>query len=222
MSRMRVSSAILAAVLSAAVRDVRSFAPPNNNCAGVRGNNLNNKVASASAPATATTAGLPNGSTSISGANSVLSVSMVSDDVEAAEDVSVDVDSAARLAYGGWCERYSKEPSEARFASFKSNYEQLSVANVAAAKRARDNGEERPADLKLNEFADMTVEEYLAAQNGSGGEAEVEAAAAEATGEEPAKGALETAMEATMAQADASRSLAEAAEALEAEEMVSL
>ena len=222
---MRVSSAILAAVLSAAVRDVRSFAPPNNNCAGVRGNNnLNNKVASASAPATATTAGLLNGSTSSSGssANSVLSVSMVSDDVEAAEDVSVDVDSAARLAYGGWCERYSKEPSEARFASFKSNYEQLSVANVAAAKRARDNGEERPADLKLNEFADMTVEEYLAAQDGSGGEAEVEAAAAEATGEEPAKGALETAMEATMAQADASRSLAEAAEALEAEEMVSL
>ena len=182
---MRVSSAILAVVLSAE-RGVHSFAPPS----AVR--NLNKAVHVA--PGTA----------------SLLAGSMVADDVESS-DVSVDVDAAARLAYSEWCEAYSKTPSDERFASFKDNYEQLSAANVAAAKKARDEGTERPADLKLNEFADMTVEEYMALQDGGATEA----------GEEQPKGALETAMEATMAQADASRSLAEAAEALEAEEQVS-
>lgn len=127
-------------------------------------------------------------------------------------DVSVDYDAAAKLAYSDWCNKYGKESNDAKFATFKANYEALTVANVSAAKKARDNGTERPRDLELNEFGDMTEEEYMKMQSGgsTGGE---EAA--------PRKGALETAMEASVAQSDASNALAEAADALAEEEQVS-
>ena len=124
-------------------------------------------------------------------------------------DVSVEYDAAARLAYKDWCAKYGKEPSEERFVTFKANYETISVANVVAAKEARDNETERPQDLELNEFGDMTEAEYMAMQ--SGGSA---AAAA------PEKGALESVLEASAAQSEASTALAEAADALAVEEEV--
>ena len=126
-------------------------------------------------------------------------------------DVSVDYDAAAKLAYSDWCEKYGKDASDEKFATFKANYEALTVANVSAAKKARDEGTDRPKDLELNEFGDMTEEEYMRMKSGGSTEEE----------EAPQKGALETAMEASIAQSDASNALAEAADALAEEEQVS-
>lgn len=123
-------------------------------------------------------------------------------------DVSVEYDAAARLAYKEWCAKFGKEPSEERFGTFKANYETIAVANVVAAKEARDNETERPQDLELNEFGDMTEAEYMAMQ--SGGSARAAAA--------PEKGALGSVLEASAAQSEASTALAEAADALALEE----
>ena len=130
--------------------------------------------------------------------------SMVASDV----DVSVEYDAAARLAYNEWCAKFGKESSESKFEAFKANYEALTVANVSAAKKARDNGTDRPKDLELNEFGDMTEEEYLMMQSGGSASSE--------------KGALETVMEASAAQSEASSALYEAASALAKEEEVRL
>ena len=126
-------------------------------------------------------------------------------------DVSVEYDAAARLAYKEWCAKFGKEPSEERFGTFKANYETIAVANVVAAKEARDNEMERPQDLELNEFGDMTEAEYMAMQSGGS------APAAETA---PEKGALESVLEASAAQSEASTALAEAADALAVEEEV--
>lgn len=129
----------------------------------------------------------------------------------AESDVSVDYDAAAKRAYELWCAEFGKEASEEKFATFKANYEAISVANVSAAKKARDAGEDRPKDLQLNEFGDMTEAEYMAMQSG----ATIEEEAA------PQKGAMETVLEASAAQSNASNALAEAADALAEEEAVS-
>lgn len=123
-------------------------------------------------------------------------------------DVSVEYDSAARLAYKDWCAKFGKEASDSRFETFKSNYEAITVANVSAAKKARDDGAARPKDLELNEYGDMSEKEYLEMQSG-GGSAEPK---------EAAPSPMESVMEASMAQSDASNALAEAANALAEEE----
>lgn len=128
-------------------------------------------------------------------------------------DVSVEYDAAARLAYKEWCAKFGKESSDTRFEMFKANYEAITVANVSAAKKARDDGTDRPKDLELNEYGDMTEKEYLEMQAGGSGDA----AAAEAPAQ-PRKGALDSVMEASMAQSDASSALAEAADAMLEEE----
>lgn len=140
--------------------------------------------------------------------------SMVASDVDV--DVSVDYDAAAKLAYSEWCSKYEKEPNDAKFATFKANYEALTVANVSAAKKARDDGTDRPADLELNEYGDFTEQEYMKMMQSGGSSGEVE----EEEEVAPKKGALETAMEASVAQSDASNALAEAADALAEEEQV--
>lgn len=140
--------------------------------------------------------------------------SMVASDVDV--DVSVDYDAAAKLAYSDWCSKYGKEPNDAKFATFKANYEALTVANVSAAKKARDDGTDRPADLELNEYGDFTEEEYMKMMQSGGSSEAVE----EEEEVAPKKGALETAMEASVAQSDASNALAEAADALAEEEQV--
>ena len=54
-----------------------------------------------------------------------------------------------RTAYSGWCKMYKKEPDEARFPKFKSNY-------LIMEKLAIQQGRE----VFLNEFADCTPDEY--------------------------------------------------------------
>ena len=139
-------------------------------------------------------------------ANSVRSFSMVSTETE----VSVEYDSAARLAYKDWCGKFNKEASDERFETFKANYEAITVANVSAAKKARDEGSDRPKDLELNEFGDMSEKEYLEMQSGGN------ASPAEETPAAPSP--MDSIMEATMAQSDASSALAEAADAMAEEE----
>lgn len=80
-------------------------------------------------------------------------------------DVSIDYDSAAKLAYDQWRDLNEKGNFDAdKFEAFKSNYVALTVANVKAAKKARDEGTDDVQKLELNEFADMTVAEYQAMQ----------------------------------------------------------
>lgn len=148
------------------------------------------------------------------GASSRLSSSLLAEaatDTGASTDVSIPYDSAARLAYADWCTKFGKSPDDTRYMAFKSNYQQISVANVVAAKEARDSDTARPKDLELNEYGDMTEEEYMAMMGGGGAAAPV--AASE-------KGPLETVMEASAAQSEASVALAEAADALAEEEEV--
>jgi len=58
------------------------------------------------------------------------------------------------LAYNQWREQYQKgDFDDDRYDAFKANYEVLTVANVIAAKEARESGESRER-LELDEFAD--------------------------------------------------------------------
>jgi hypothetical protein len=52
-------------------------------------------------------------------------------------------------AYQEWCHNYNKEPDRIRFATFSSNY-------MAMRESAQNSGKE----LRLNEYADCTAEEY--------------------------------------------------------------
>ena len=148
---------------------------------------------------------------------SVMEASMAQNDASnalaEAADVSIAYDSAARLAYKAWCAKFDKEANDERYETFKSNYEAITVANVSAAKKARDDGVDRPKDLELNEYGDMSEEEYLNMQSGAD-----ESTPAEDTPAAPEKGAMESVMEASMAQNDASNALAEAADAMAEEE----
>ena len=157
-------------------------------------------------------------------------------------DISIPYDAAARLAYDGWCQTYGKPFDAKRYETFKANYEALTIANVKAAKEARDAGlAEPPKKLDLNEYADMTAEEYMAMQSGGGGGASASASAsgtgtttAVAPASAPKEKKSETekvassgdvlgqAVEAAELQNDASAALAEAADALAEEEEVRL
>jgi hypothetical protein len=80
-------------------------------------------------------------------------------------DVSIDYDSAAKLAYDEWRNLNSKGNfDDAKFEAFKANYVALTVANVKASKKAREDGAEIAQKLELNEFADMTVAEFQSMQ----------------------------------------------------------
>lgn len=125
-------------------------------------------------------------------------------------DVSIPYDAAARLAYDDWRETYNKGSFDAtRFESFKNNYKVLTVANISAAKKARDAGDEEPKKMELNEFADMSYEEFESMTNG-----------ADESNDESDVSVLETAMAESAAQDVASTSLEEAAAALAEEEQV--
>jgi len=138
---------------------------------------------------------------------------------EAVTDVSIEYDSAAKLAYSEWREKYSKGDFDAaRYESFKANYEALTIANVVAAKKARDEKSETPPRrLDLNEFADMTAEEYMAMQSGE----TVEAPKVEETEESDESqkvDLLSAAFESTVSQSEAASAIEEAATALAEEE----
>ena len=121
-------------------------------------------------------------------------------------DVSIPYDSAARLAYEGWCADFGKPIDEARYKVFKENYSAITVMNVAAKKQARETGDENPSLLALNEYADCTAEEYEAIMNG----------------EEPSSSGdvLGQVVEAAESQSAASSALQDAADALAEEEEV--
>jgi hypothetical protein len=154
----------------------------------------------------------------------LLSSALASSETTEAVDLSIPYDAAARLAYSAWCTKFSKPTDEARYVSFKANYETITVANVIAIKEYIDaggdivggSGNDRPKDLELNEYGDMTEEEYVAMMAAGGGEAE----ATEVVVTTTEKGPLETFMEASEAQSEASIALAEAADALAEEEEV--
>lgn len=123
-------------------------------------------------------------------------------------DVSIPYDSAARLAYEGWCADFGKPIDEARYEVFKENYSAITVMNVAAKKQARETGEENPSLLALNEYADCTADEYEAIMNG----------------EQPSSGGnvLGQVVEAAESQSAASSALQDAADAIAEEEEVGI
>ena len=124
-------------------------------------------------------------------------------------DVSIPYDAAAKLAYDQWRAEYNKgEGSDDKFERFCDNYKVLTVANISAAKKAKDAGEDAPKKMDLNAFADMSFEEYEAMNSGVAME------------EEPKANLLETVMAGSKAQEAASASLVEAAAALAKEEQV--
>ena len=130
-------------------------------------------------------------------------------------DVSIPYDAAARLAYDEWRVTYKKGDFDAtRYESFKNNYKVLTVANISASKKAKDAGEEAPEKMELNEFADMSFDEYNAMN--LGGEEE----SSEEEEKSDSGSILETAMAGSAAQEAASSSLEEAAAALAEEEQV--
>ena len=127
------------------------------------------------------------------------------------DDLSIPYDAAVRKAYDEWRAQYNKGAFDnARFNSFKANYEAITIANVMAKKAARESGSGTPRLLTLNEFGDYTSEEYESLQAGS---AQSNAAS---SGE-----VLGKVVEAAQSQAGAASALMEAADALAEEEKVS-
>lgn len=121
-------------------------------------------------------------------------------------DVSIDYDAAAKLAYDQWRALNGKgDFDQEKYNVFKANYEAITIANVKAAKKARDEGMSTDdiERLELNEYADMTAEDYMAMQGG----------------DEPVS-ALDAAMDALAAQDAASGAIVDAAVALADEEQV--
>jgi hypothetical protein len=90
-------------------------------------------------------------------------------------DVSVPYDAAARLAFEQWKEKFGKINDyfdSDRFEIFKANYEAITIANIIAKRQVREvsiaNGEGAAVitncRMVLNEYADLTFEEYEALQ----------------------------------------------------------
>lgn len=122
-------------------------------------------------------------------------------------DLTIEYDAAAKLAYTEWREQYGKgDFDSSRYDAFKANYEALTIANIIAAKEATASGEDYEM-LDLNEFADMTAEEYMA-----NGDAE------NVSGEAPTNDVMETIMETSAAQEEASNAIDEASAAVAEEE----
>ena len=136
----------------------------------------------------------------------------VSVEMSTESDVSIPYDAAARLAYDQWRGEYLKgEFDPVRYESFKANYEAIAVINVSSKKKARDQGNDSPSMLNLNEYADCTAEEYEALMKGE--EPEAPSTSSDVLGQ---------AMEAAQSQMAASSALQEASDALAEDEEVGL
>lgn len=124
-------------------------------------------------------------------------------------DVSIPYDAAARLAYDEWRAQFDKgDFDEKRFEIFKANYETITVANVSAKQKARAGGTTSLTLMSLNEYGDMTEEEFKIALTSG--------AKKMSTGD-----VLTKAVENAELQSEASSALGEAADALAEEEKVS-
>lgn len=133
---------------------------------------------------------------------------MIVADMATQTDVSIEYDSAARYAYDQWRAQFGKGAfSPVRFEQFKTNYESITISNVMAKKKAREEGEENPFLLALNEYGDYSGDEYEAMMNGT----------PVSTGD-----ILGKAVEAAESQSGAAAALKEAADALAEEEEVCL
>lgn len=136
-------------------------------------------------------------------------------------DVSIPYDAAAELAYDGWIKKYDKPYDAQRYQVFLSNYKAITVMNVSAKKKARDDPDSgTPSLLSLNEYADFTAEEYEAAMNGDSKGAEDDSSSDAAEEPSTTGNILGDAVKAVESQASASSALQEAADALEEEEEV--
>lgn len=131
-------------------------------------------------------------------------------------DLKIPYDAAARLAYDEWRAEFDRgDFSEERYQVFKANYEAITVANVVAKKKAREEGADVPTLMKLNEYGDYTEEEYMAAMSEEVEEYDEDGATT--TGD-----VLNQALDAAQSQSEASQALKDAADALAEEEEVSL
>ena len=76
--------------------------------------------------------------------------------------MSVPYNAAARLAYGEWLFKYSKEDAGLeRYGSFRKRYESIAIINAISKKRAMEDVDiKEPALIELNEYADLDKEEY--------------------------------------------------------------
>ena len=154
-----------------------------------------------------------------------LVVDMASEtDIGTTSDVSIPYDAAAELAYKGWLAKYDKPYDAERYEVFLSNYKAITVMNVTAKKKARDDADSgSPSLLSLNEYADCTAEEYAAAMNGGAKSDDTSADSSSDDAEEaPATSGsiLGDAIKAVESQQSASSALQDAADALEQEEEV--
>lgn len=126
-------------------------------------------------------------------------------------DISIEYDAAAKLAYTEWREKFNKGPfDQGRYPIFRANYEAISIANVISLKNARDTGNvDAISAIELNEFADMTEEEFSSMQTGG-----------ESTSVEATTSFLENAMVSSAAQSEAAKAIEEAAAALAEDEQL--
>jgi Cathepsin propeptide inhibitor domain (I29) len=138
----------------------------------------------------------------------LVSVRSMVKDAPTGTDVSVPYDAGARLAYDEWREQFGKGIfDEKRFKIFKTNYETITVANVSAKKKARDDGTSSLTLMSLNEYGDLTEEEYK--QLMSSGSKTIST-----------DDVLSKAVENAELQSEASSALSEAADAVAEEEKV--
>jgi hypothetical protein len=124
-------------------------------------------------------------------------------------DLSIPYDAAAKLEYESWRQKFNKgDFDEGKYAVFKDNYEALTVANVIAAKEAREGKTDGAKRLELNEYADLSMEEYEIVM--SGGSLPVE--------EKSGESVMSQVAAAAASQSEASTALGEAAASLAEEE----
>lgn len=133
-------------------------------------------------------------------------------DMSTDTDVSIPYDAAARLAYDEWRQQFGKgDFNPVRYEQFKENYESITVSNVIAKKKAREDGDENPFLLALNEYGDFSTEEYEIMMNGGSTSTDEVVSTGDVLGK---------AVEAAESQSEASSALQEAADALAEEEEV--
>ena len=67
-------------------------------------------------------------------------------------------------AYDGWRAKYSKNFDPVGFKTFKSNYLTIMNANIAAEQKALEAGKGSPKWITLNEYGDLSLDEYKVVQ----------------------------------------------------------
>jgi hypothetical protein len=77
-------------------------------------------------------------------------------------------DDMLKSAYDGWRSKYSKNFDLAGFKNFKSNYLTIMDANIAAEQKALEAGKGSPRWITLNEYGDLSLDEYKVVQEALG------------------------------------------------------